>query len=176
MLEYLLAFVLLLTMFTAYSMLSHVFMSAPFVLTKRSMVQAMVAAANVQPNQIVVDLGCGDGRLLIAAKKLQPTITAIGYELVPAACIQATIVAWLHRVRITVCCTSLFKADLRTANVVFVYLYPKALQKLVKKFEAELQSGALVISHSFSIKNRTPEQIITVPIGTKEKQLFVYRW
>lgn len=176
MLPYVLAFVLLLTVFTAYSMLSHVFMSAPFVLSHTSVVTAMVQAANLQPHQTVIDLGCGDGRLLIAAKKHQPTITAIGYELVPAACIQAKLRAWFNQVSITVHCRSLYKADLHVAAVVFVFLYPGPMQKLVQKFNAELPSGALVISSSFAIKNRTPENIITVKDGLKERKLFTYRW
>lgn len=176
MLPFLFTLLFLVTLFTAYSMLSHIFMAAPFVPTKALIIQAMVQVARLQPHQTVIDLGCGDGRLLIAAKKAEPTITAIGYELVPAAYVQAKLRSWLGHTPLTLYWRSLFKARLQSAQVVFVYLYPKALEQLLPIFAAQLTPGTIVISNTFAFKERTPTEVLTILDGTKMRKIYVYEW
>lgn len=121
----------------------------PFVPSSKRAVEAMIKLADLQTNQTVIDLGSGDGRVLFAAAKAG--VNAIGIEINPYLVLYTRIRALLgpYRGRITVLWRNLWKADLSSADVVFVYLIPWRMEDLAEKLEDELKPGALVISNSF---------------------------
>lgn len=130
--------------------------AAPYVPTPAHDVQRILDLAAVKPNETVVDLGAGDGRLVLAAAKRGAT--AIGYEIAILPYLVAVIRCALssHRLRAHINFQDFYQADLRSAQVVIAFLLPRAMAKLKPKFEAELQSGTRVVSYAFPIPGWTP--------------------
>lgn len=118
---------------------------APFVPSKNPTAEAMVALANIKKSMKVYDLGSGNGKLLLLAKKKGAVVT--GYEINPWLVIFSNLrgakTVWKN----------FWKADLTDADVVFVYLLPYRMEKLENKLKHELKKGALVVSNSFIFPN-----------------------
>jgi SAM-dependent methyltransferase len=133
------------------SMLYYGMRYVPYVPSNKKCVKLMLEAADIKPGQKVYDLGCGDGRLVIAAQKTHGAI-ATGYEIAPFVYLLAHIRKRLAGSSATIKKKNLFKENLSNADVVFCYLFPRLMNKLKKKFEAELKPGAKVISNAFTIE------------------------
>jgi len=121
----------------------------PPVPTKPERIRKALKLANLQPDEVLYDLGAGDGRvLLIAAREFGAK--AVGIEVGPVQCA----VIWLRAVtsgfgnQIQIRWANFYKADLRDADVVFVYATSKEIVKLVPHLEMQLKNGARVISVS----------------------------
>ena len=150
--------------------------NAIFVPTPHDVVAKMLAAAHIGKNDIVYDLGSGDGRILIeAAKKYH--CKAIGLE------IDRDLVT-LSRKRVeeakleklvTIRQADIFAADFSDATVVTVYLYPDLLKRLMPKFE-KLKPGTRIVSHQFQIPDLTPEKTIIVESAETGAKHTVYLW
>lgn len=113
----------------------------------------MLELAKIMPNDVVYDLGCGDGRILIAAVKDFDAKGAVGYEINPSLYQTASdnIKKCNLEDRIDLFNEDLFNADLSKATVVTLYLTSWANEKLRPKLEDEIQLGTRIISHDFSI-------------------------
>ncbi len=124
-------------------------------------VDAMLKLARVTAKDVVYDLGSGDGRIPIAAAR-QHGARAVGVELDArmvelARCnIRAAKVGHLVEIRQG----DLFKADLREATVVTLFLFPEMNLKLRGKLLAELRPGARIVSHRFGIGDWPPERSV----------------
>ena len=121
----------------------------PPVPTKPERIRKALKLVNLQPNEVVYDLGAGDGRvLLIAAREFGAK--AVGIEVGPIQCA----LIWLRTVasgfgnQIQVRWENFYKADLREADVVFVYATSKEVTKLATHLEKQLKKGARVVSIS----------------------------
>ncbi len=155
----------------------HLWWGVPYVPTPLSIVRTMIKAAKLQSGEVVYDLGAGDARLLIEAKRAQPGIRAIGFEVVPTIWLLGILRIAFSRVRVVFRCRSLFKQNLSDANVVFLYLSPSMMKRLAIKFTAELKPGTRVISNGFYFKDREPSETISSPVFLWGKQrVFVYIW
>lgn len=121
----------------------------PFVPSSKHSVKAMVKLARIKKGQTIYDVGSGDGRVLFEAAK--SGAKAIGIEINPYLVHYTNIRAFLspYRGSITAQWSNLWKADLRDADVVFVYLIPWKMDILAQKLKKELKPGSLVISNSF---------------------------
>lgn len=125
---------------------------APFVPTPPEVVEAMLKLADVKPTDVVYDLGCGDGRIVImAAEKFGAK--GVGVELDAELYRKAS-----RRVRelgledkVTIIRGDLLKVDLSPATVVTLYLLTDSNRKLRPKLEASLGPGARVVSHDFQM-------------------------
>jgi len=119
----------------------------------------MLELAKIIPNDVVYDLGCGDGRILIAAVKDFDAKGAVGYEINPSLYKTASdnIKKCNLEDRIDLFNEDLFNADLSKATVVTLYLTSWANEKLRPKLEDEIQSGTRIISHDFSIHGWRPK-------------------
>jgi len=143
--------------------------AAPFVPSSKEASRAMIRMAQIQKGKNVYDLGSGDGRLLfLAAEKGAHTV---GYEL-NFILILVTLVKKFfspYKQRIDIRWQSLWKADIRDADIVFVYLLPMSLDKLQKKLTTECRPGTVIVSNSFIFKNW--------PIVRQDKthHIFVFR-
>lgn len=148
---------------------------APFVPTPMAVVRKMVAAAAIKQHDVVVDLGAGDGRLMLAAVDSE-FCTAIGYELHPDRykALLKTIEEHPKRAYFTLFSKDLMQADLSTADVVFLYLMPKANENLMPKLQKELRAGARVISHDFNMPGWIPED--EERIYADGKNHTIYTW
>ncbi len=152
LLVFLLLFLFLLTFFTLGLSLSF-FFGAPFVPTPLKVVKEMVNIAKINQNDIVVDFGSGDGRLLIESAK--KGAIAQGWEinifLVYWTKLKAMILG-LHQ-RINMHNQSYSKAEIKNASVVFCYSMPRFIVNIEKKLQLELPRGAKIIAYKFPFPN-----------------------
>lgn len=128
-----------------------------YVPTTNEVVDRMLHMANVTPLDVVYDLGCGDGRIVIAAAKKYGT-RGVGVDLDPARIREARANAKQAGVENLVKFEvgDLFKTDLTEATVVTLYLLPELNRRLKPKLFAELKPGARVVSHDFDMGRDWP--------------------
>ena len=124
---------------------------APWWPTPQKKVLRMLEMANVQADEIVYDLGCGDGRVLLTAAR-RFKARAVGIEIDPLRflLVQILITIFGLRKRITVKLRNFFEQDLSEADVVFTYLLQDTNNKLFKKLDKELRPGTRIVSHNYS--------------------------
>lgn len=123
-----------------------------YVATPHEIVDRMLQVAKVRAGDVVYDLGCGDGRMVIAAARKFGT-RGIGIDLDPARIREARENAKRAGVDKTVTFKvgDLFETDLTEATVVMLYLLPEVNRRLKPKLFRELRPGARVISHDFDM-------------------------
>lgn len=123
-----------------------------YVPTTHEIVDRMMTVAKVRPGDVVYDLGCGDGRMVIAAAKKYGT-RGVGVDLDPARIREAKANAREAGVEdmVTFEVGDLFETDVREATVVMLYLLPELNRRLKPKLFAELRPGARVVSHDFDM-------------------------
>jgi tRNA A58 N-methylase Trm61 len=121
-------------------------------------VRKMLEIAMVGPLDVVYDLGCGDGRILIAAVKDFEAKEAVGYEiredLYKAALREVERQNLKNRVKIIN--GDLFNADISNATVITLYLTTTANERLKDKLKSEAKNGTRIVSHDFSISGWEP--------------------
>ncbi len=134
-------------------------------------VRAMLQLAEVKKSDIVYDLGCGDGRIVIAAAK-EFGARAVGIDIDPDRIKESGENARSAGVtrRVKFRHEDLFEANVREATVVTLYLWPWVNLKLREKLQKELKPGTRVVSHSHDMGDWLPEKEIEVE-GHK-----IYRW
>ena len=141
-----------------------------FVPTREVVVDAMLDAAKVGPNDIVYDLGCGDGRIVIAAAKRGAR--GVGVDIDPQRIKEANENAQKAGVtgKVDFRLGDLFEADIREATVVTLYLLPSLNVKLKPRLLEQLRPGTRIVSHDFDMGDWQPEETISVDGKT------VYLW
>jgi len=142
-----------------------------FVPTPTEVVEAMLKAAKVTKNDVVYDLGCGDGRIVITAAK-EYGARGIGIDIDPQRIAEARANAEKAGVtdRVKFLEQDLFETDFHDATVVTLYLLPSLNVKLRPKLWKELKPGTRIVSHAFDMGDWKPEQEIDVDGRT------VYLW
>ena len=125
---------------------------APFNPTAAEAIEAALDMAAVRAGDRVFDIGCGDGRLLIAAAQRGATCVGIEYDAVFAGRAEAAAAAagLSHAVRI-VHGDATVVTDLTGATVVFVYLVPDGLKLMMPRLTAALAAGARLLSNMFAL-------------------------
>ncbi len=144
---------------------------APWLPARKKDLKRIFKLADLKPNEIFYDLGCGDGKIVIYAAK-HYNAQAIGIELaLPLYFICKIKQLFNYKKSIKFKFKSLFKENLQHADVIYVFgMKGKLKNKLKQKLEKELKKGARIISYSFPIDGWTPE-IIDKP---SEKDLAIY--
>ena len=146
---------------------------ALYVSTSRVKITAIMDSLKMKPGQILVDLGCGDGRVLRKANKYFK-VRAIGYEINLFAYIKARVLC-LGRKRVIVKRKNFWPVDLSNADVVFCYLFPDVMKKLSDKLKTELKPGAVIVSCNFILPGFKPARVLR-PEGTLNNDpLYVYQ-
>lgn len=124
---------------------------APWVPTPLSKVRKMLEMAEVGPDDLVYDLGCGDGRTVVTAARRYGA-RAVGIEIDPLRYLwcQLLITVLGLRDRVRVVYGSFFRQDLRDASVVTCYLLQSTNEKLEGKLMRELDLGTRIVSNNFT--------------------------
>jgi SAM-dependent methyltransferase len=144
------------TLFLLWSYLP-VFWGAPFVPSSFGTAGKMLRMADVKPGELVVDLGAGDGRVVILAA-LRFGARAIGVEIDPLRCVLANALIAIMglRGRAKVVHGDMYRFDVSQADVVVVYLLQGTNQRLRDRLGSRLRAGSRVVSHSFSMSGWSP--------------------
>ena len=151
---FLLAILLVLLVGGAFMIVSF-FTGAPYVGTSRRALADIIRLSGLHAGQTLVDLGSGDGRVMLAAMRVG--VRAVGYELNPVLCA----ITWL-RMRLLgreraqlgrVVCRNFWHADLSDADAVTVYCMPHIMDRLRRKIQAECRTGTRVVSFAFTFPN-----------------------
>jgi hypothetical protein len=147
-----------------------------FVPTPHDVVVKMLALARVTKDDTVYDLGCGDGRIVVAAAKTYGC-GAVGYE-IDSECVKlARTAVRAEKVEdlVRIVEDDLFKADLSRATVVTLYLLPSVNEKLVPHLE-KMKPGSRIVSHAFDIRGVKPDQVISVTSDEDGLERKLYLW
>jgi cyclopropane fatty-acyl-phospholipid synthase-like methyltransferase len=135
----------------------------PFVPTPQDIVEKMLDLAKVTPEDVVYDLGSGDGRIVITAVQ-KFGARAVGVELNPDLYAQST--ARIKELglegRAQILHENMFNLTYRRATVVTLYLLTAVNEKLRPLLEKQLRPGARIVSHDFQVPGWDPEQSIEV--------------
>ena len=152
----------------------------PFVVTPDNVTREMLRLADVKPGDFVIDLGSGDGRIVIVAAK-HFGARGLGVEIVPDLVEQSRVNARRAGVadRVEFRVEDLFATDLSRATVITMYLLPEVNLKLRPKLLA-LKPGTRIVSHDWDMGDWKPDRVISVdapdkPIG-REKVSRLYLW
>jgi len=153
---------------------------APFVATPLPVVKQMLTLAQLKPGEILYDLGCGDGRVVIMAAQ-EFGARAVGVEmredLVKQAVGKVSELGLDGRVKIVQ--SDMFKVDLTQADVVTLYLTTSANDKVKPKLESELRPGTRVVSHDYEILGWRPIKIDNFcenpRLGYPSHTIYVYK-
>jgi cyclopropane fatty-acyl-phospholipid synthase-like methyltransferase len=135
-----------------------------YVPTPQEVVEGMLNAAKVTKNDVVYDLGSGDGRIPITAAQVFGA-RGVGIDIDPQRIAEATANAKKAGVtgRVTFRNEDLFTADISEATVVTLYLLGALNRKLLPKLNKELRPGTRVVSHAFDMgEGIAPQQTLTI--------------
>ena len=152
----------------------------PFITTPDSVTLAMLQLAQVGARDHVIDLGSGDGRIVITAAR-RFGASGLGVEIVPelvarsrAAAVQAGVSP-----RVEFREQDLFKTDLSTATVITMYLLPEVNLQLRPALLA-LKPGTRIVSHDWDMGDWLPDETLTMDVPDKaigrEKKSRLHRW
>jgi precorrin-6B methylase 2 len=137
-------------------------LDAPWVPSAPAVIAVMMSAAEVGPEDVVYDLGCGEGEIDIAAALRGAR--GVGVDLDPERITNAWANAGRAGVsdRVTFIEQDLFKTDVSPATVVTLYLGVEVNRRLRPKLLRELRPGTRIVSHDFSLGDWPPERTIVV--------------
>jgi SAM-dependent methyltransferase len=152
---------------------------APYVPTPMVVVEKMLEMANVTKDDILYDLGCGDGRIVITAARKYGT-RGVGIDLEPERIKESN--AYAKQVGVSDLVEfrlqDVMKSDISEATVVTLYLLPESNALLRPILEKQLKDGARVVSHNYHMPDWQPREIGYTEMTTGDGEahtIFVYK-
>jgi SAM-dependent methyltransferase len=147
----------------------------PYEPSPEHVVAEIVRLARLKPGDVVYDLGCGDGRIVIAALE-KPGVRGVCVDIDPERIAESRENARKAGVsdRMEFLTQDLFETDIRRATVVTLFLWPKINLKLRPKLLRELEPGTRVISYMHDMGDWLPDE--TVPVHSGKRDTAVYLW
>ena len=147
-----------------------------FVPTPQDVVERMLELAKVKPTDVVYDLGCGDGRIVVTAAR-KYGCKAYGCD-IDSECVKMAIenvekneVGRL----VTIEKKDIFSVDLREADVVALYLLPRTNERLLPQL-SKLRAGSRIVSHAFDIPGIQPNQVVVHRSKVDDRDHKIYVW
>lgn len=148
----------------------------PYEPSSARAIAAMIELGRLGPNDVVYDLGCGDGRVVVEAVKqsgARGVCVDIDPKLVRQARENATRAGVAERIEFRT--QDLFVTDLRDATVVMLFLWPEINLRLLPKLKRELRPGARIVSNMHDMGNFAPTNVITLDVSASRPHR-VYAW
>jgi len=150
---------------------------APFIPTPEDVVDRMLTLAKVTRDDVVYDLGCGDGRIPIAAAKkygakgvgldIDPALVELAKSNANAAGVEALVDFQVQNV---------LAADVSKATVVTLYLLSSSNERLRPMLMKQLKPGARIVSHAFSMGRDWPADAIDQFVSARGDEITLYLW
>jgi predicted O-methyltransferase YrrM len=147
----------------------------PYEPTPGNVLEVMLSLAALRSGDVVYDLGCGDGRIVIAAVK-KPGVRGVCVDIDPARIREARKNAAAAGVtgRIAFRTEDLFQTRIDDATVVMLFLWPEINLKLRPRLQRELRPGTRIVSHWHDMGDWAPDQRISVTASGRPRP--VYLW
>lgn len=155
-----------------------------YVPTPQRLVDYMLELAEVQPGDVLYDLGCGDGRIVVTAAQ-RYGVRAEGFDIDPLRIQESIENVRSNRVEhlVSIRQEDIFTLDLSEATVVTLYLLPSLNVRLMPQLE-RLQPGSRIVSHAFDMAGAKPVRVETVTLGDQDDPDYgygpvthtVYKW
>jgi hypothetical protein len=127
---------------------------APYLPTLSKQQATAMSLLNLKPGQTMLELGSGDGRMLIAAAKLG--IRSIGYELNPLLVLYSKLVTYKYRQLVEVRWANFWRTPLPACDGIYVFLLDRYMSRLNNKITQEISSSVKLVSFAFEIPNKKP--------------------
>ena len=154
----------------------------PYVATPQIVVDEMLKMANVTAKDFVIDLGSGDGRMIITAARTFKA-SGLGVDIDKSLVELSNKHAKAEGVadRITFLEQDMFKADVAKASVITLYVLPDFMEKLRPKLLAELKPGTRIVAHDYHMGGWYPDRQFTLTVPEKVKvngtdKAYLYLW
>ena len=146
------------------------FTGIPWVPTRKERIRLALELAGLQPGETFYDLGCGDGRVLVAAAR-DFGARAVGIEISPLHCLFTLLRARLSGVgnRVSVRWGDIYRADLHDADVVYQYGHSRYAPRLKQQLAEQLRDGARFVSINVDFPGWQPAAF------DKQDVIFLYR-
>lgn len=146
----------------------------PYVPTADWAVRWLTEHLELPPHSRIYDLGCGDGRVLVALARQHPECTFVGVEL---QWWPALLARWRSRTlkNVAIHQQDFWSVNIHDATHVFCYIFIPILERMRSKFEQELTPRSTVISYGFSIPGWATTQEVADPSGRAKSRLLFYR-
>lgn len=129
-----------------------VFFGAPYLPTMSAQTQAALDLVDLKPGQTLLELGSGDGRVMVAAA--ERGLKVIGYELNPILALYSWLITRKYRGRVKVVWGNFWRRKLPNADGIFTFLLPKYMTKLDNKIVQEFGKSVKLVSFAFKIPDR----------------------
>ena len=146
-----------------------------FVPTPQAVVDRMLEMAEIKKGDVVYDLGCGDGRIVVTAAK-KYGVKAVGFDIDPDRIKESIANVKSNKVEhlVTIRQEDIFTLDLREANVVTLYLLPDLNVRLMPQLE-KLKPGSRILSRDFDMRGAKPLQTVHLDEANQEGHT-IYKW
>jgi SAM-dependent methyltransferase len=143
-----------------------VLFGAPYLPTLKKQISVAFELLDLRPGQTLLELGCGDGRVLKAAA--ERGLNVVGYELNPILALAARLHTWRYRKQVKIIWGNYWRAGWPEAHGIFVFLLDPYMEKLNKKIIQECSKPVNLVSFAFKIPGR--------PITKEKDGLYLYRY
>ena len=149
------------------------YIAAPWVPLRKRDVERMLNLAKIKSGDTLIDLGSGDGRIIIAAAKRYGA-DSTGYEIAILIFLASYFKILVHRLwkKVRVYYKNFYKIDFSHADVITAFLSPHAMEKLESKAMKEMKPGSRFVSYVFHFPNWKPA-LVDKP-ESKDLKIFVY--
>jgi precorrin-6B methylase 2 len=150
---------------------------APYIATPEDVVDRMLSLAAVTPEDVVYDLGCGDGRIPIAAA-VKYGARGVGLDIDPALIERSRANARAAGVadRVEFRVQDVLTADVSPASVVTLFLLSSSNEKLRPMLTRQLKPGARIVSHAFSMGRAWPADRVDQFVSARGDEVTLYLW
>jgi len=147
-----------------------------FLPTPQDVVERMLQEVKVTAKDLVYDLGCGDGRIVVTAAKKYGS-RGVGYDIDPQRVTESRENVKKNKVEelVTIEQADIFKLDLSKANVITLYLLPELNVRLIPQLE-KLKPGSRIVSHDFNMRGVKPDRVVRMWSQGDNDSHTIYLW
>jgi protein-L-isoaspartate O-methyltransferase len=147
-----------------------------YVPTPHDVVAKMLELGQVKKDDVLYDLGCGDGRIMVAAAK-KFGCKAVGFEIDADQAAEARKIVQKNKLEdlVKVEQKDIFKTDLTPASVITLYLLPRLNVQLIPQLD-KLKAGSRIVSHDFDMEGVKPDKVIRMISKEDNVKHTIYLW